>query len=110
MACCGSSVLRGVKVTAGQASYKHGHEWALNWCFLSNLDPLTKFSINNRKTEFKKIFPLKDLSNDHKDHSNQPKDNQKLCDEKEHSLYNFCGRSFVIMLEFTSPISSTTIG
>ena len=30
-------------------------------------------------------FPL----NDHKDHSNQQKNNQKLCDEKKHPLWGW---------------------
>ena len=57
-------------------------------CINSNLDPLTKFSSSSRSTTFKNILHGT-FSNDPKDHPCQHKNNQELCNEKEHSILHF---------------------
>ena len=52
----------------------------------SNLNPLTKFTSNSRRTEFKIILPMEHLSDDHEDYPNQHKNSHKLCDETGHLI------------------------
>ena len=59
----------------------------------SNLNPHTKFTSSSRSTEFKDILSWKNLSYDHKDHPNQHKNSQKLCDKMVASCCEFDRKS-----------------
>ena len=56
-------------------------------CINSNLKRLTKFiSISSRSSKPKvRIYPIEYILHDQEGNANQQEDNQKLCNEKEHS-------------------------
>ena len=74
-------------MAAAQAAENHGDEWGLTWYIqwgIYTSIPTWTHS-QNSLAEFKDILPW-NITNGHKDHPNQHKNNHRLCNEMEHPV------------------------